>query len=647
MAITALPQVDGIKSIQDLYNLMAGETTSTSGGTTTTTAGISPESMNAMLQSALSSTSGLAAVSSGQRSAGGYGSSVNTMLTNDLLTRTAGQIAQAASSKTTTTAPATTVKGGVTAEGGIKSAGFIAALNALDKTGAGDWVKKNVFGKDGAASEPVSETTQQTFSGDNSTGNPNYFSSSPSNMVTEAGTDQTAALDMGQTAIIDDNSSYQSYESQAETPVIEPVIDTSYTEDIIPMQEGGGYADGGLIGKKKSVNPILKMADGGSVTAAAKKQLGSMLGQQSNIVIDPKTGLMGKGSAGANEANVGQEATGPSQTVSTNTPMPISMGGGISASEGFGADAGLSGGFSAASDMASRAMSGETTKSDVSTISRGLSIVGGLTGNSNLSTVGTLGQIGASANPVKSAAETGINIASQGAYGKAKQAYTALANPSVESTVNFAASLNPITAALNAVANFVGAPNLGTLSSDAYSAFGPGPLGVGDIGSGLGTPVRTADSTNYSDGTSALTGMQVSMASENPDPMAALMDMTDAFDTVSATTPTTGSSNSGYGGNPTGPGGESISSGSDVGSSYGGSNVADGGHMEGPGTGTSDSIHDVSLSDGEFVLSADTVKAIGLDKLEALQAKYHTPKAEQEAKNPILKAANRRASAIH
>lgn len=59
-----------------------------------------------------------------------------------------------------------------------------------------------------------------------------------------------------------------------------------------------------------------------------------------------------------------------------------------------------------------------------------------------------------------------------------------------------------------------------------------------------------------------------------------------------------------------------------------------GGKVRGPGTGTSDSVpaslktpggstQGINLSNGEYVLSADTVRAIGKDKLDALQARYH------------------------
>src|SRR4051812_8305151 len=49
---------------------------------------------------------------------------------------------------------------------------------------------------------------------------------------------------------------------------------------------------------------------------------------------------------------------------------------------------------------------------------------------------------------------------------------------------------------------------------------------------------------------------------------------------------------------------------------------ARGGAVRGPGTGTSDSIP-ARLSNGEYVLSADTVRFVGKDKLDALQAMAH------------------------
>lgn len=55
---------------------------------------------------------------------------------------------------------------------------------------------------------------------------------------------------------------------------------------------------------------------------------------------------------------------------------------------------------------------------------------------------------------------------------------------------------------------------------------------------------------------------------------------------------------------------------------------ADGGHVRGKGTGISDSIP-AMLSDGEYVVPADVVRAKGVEFFDKLKEKYHTPAAQQ------------------
>jgi hypothetical protein len=52
--------------------------------------------------------------------------------------------------------------------------------------------------------------------------------------------------------------------------------------------------------------------------------------------------------------------------------------------------------------------------------------------------------------------------------------------------------------------------------------------------------------------------------------------------------------------------------------------LGNGGHIRGPGSATSDSI-DIRASDGEFILPADTVKAVGVKSLRDLVARTHEP----------------------
>lgn len=77
-------------------------TTYNSGRVDTSQLMLTPEAVTHLVNQILEGTSGLAAVSSGQHVAGGYNSSAATLLTNDLLTRTAGEVAaRAAVTKTT------------------------------------------------------------------------------------------------------------------------------------------------------------------------------------------------------------------------------------------------------------------------------------------------------------------------------------------------------------------------------------------------------------------------------------------------------------------------------------------------------------------------------------------------------------------
>lgn len=98
MAATGdIPNQDTMGGIANLISLISGKTT-----TTTKNPNISQEGINAMLQQLLGSNQGLASITSGQNSSGMYNSSVNTQLTNDLLSRVTGQVAALNAPETTT-----------------------------------------------------------------------------------------------------------------------------------------------------------------------------------------------------------------------------------------------------------------------------------------------------------------------------------------------------------------------------------------------------------------------------------------------------------------------------------------------------------------------------------------------------------------
>jgi len=98
-----------INSLAALNSLFGGgnktSTTTTRGGggsTTTKQTKLSQDAINALLQNILGGVQGLSAVTSGQKKSGMYNSTVNELLSNDLLTRAAGQVAVASAPTVTT-----------------------------------------------------------------------------------------------------------------------------------------------------------------------------------------------------------------------------------------------------------------------------------------------------------------------------------------------------------------------------------------------------------------------------------------------------------------------------------------------------------------------------------------------------------------
>ena len=122
---------DSLTSLLKLFQTFSGSsgTQTTSGGTTTKQTILDQNTLNAMLKSAMEGTGGvqgLAQVAGGQRAAGMYDSTVNTQLTNDLMSRLATQTA-VAGAPTVTTSPKTTV---TTAAPGVGTGG-VGAIAAL------------------------------------------------------------------------------------------------------------------------------------------------------------------------------------------------------------------------------------------------------------------------------------------------------------------------------------------------------------------------------------------------------------------------------------------------------------------------------------------------------------------------------------
>lgn len=717
---------NGIQTIQDLYDLINGKTTTTSGGDTTTSgtnstvtsdSGISQDSMNQMLQSALGSTQGLASVAIGQRTAGGYNSATNKLLVNDLMTRTASQIAQQQQHKvvqtvsaptTTTVGDKTVAVGGATLGGVAKSAGVLGALQMA--TGSGS---------------PLTDITNAVKAGAGL-----FSSSSPATNSTPISSNQDLGVNSlpampeanANMSMADQYASYGSGNQSPDPTIVEgantftmPDTSTQVTqatqEDTPPPQEDlPAFANGGLVRLGGSGpyyaggHPMVMMADGGPVTKKGSTVLGS---SQFNTVVDPRTGLIG-GGTGINQDGVAQGSGIQSSPSSSSTQTVGSNGGATggvspvgdssvvdstgSGSSGNSGNSGNGDGISrgdvnslsrignalgnlthntdlskagalgallssnAVNDIggiASRAMTGDTTRSDVQGVSGIANNLGSLTNNLGLRNAGTVGGILSSGSLGEAAARTGDAVLGGGIVSKIKNLGEAVVAGDMQTGINAVASLNPTAALVNAVMGVAGDTSIGKVvtvaaanaklgdSLDNYlslrgmvtstptdnPSLTPGPDMVGPPAP---DSTDSTNSTNSVDTTTPTTG-PATTADPNTPTSTPTSDTTApviAPPTVDVPTVSSGGHTSVTGtGESTGTGNAGDAGG--VGGDSGGTaSAADGGDISGPGGPIGDKIH-AMLSDGEYVLSADTVKAIGVDKLDALQAQYHTPAATQ------------------
>jgi len=102
MASAGQPMSSEGYSASDLAALAALFTSKSGSTSSTTKSNITPQGMNAVIQQILGGTNGLAAIANGEKTAGLYNSSTNQLLTNDLITRTAGELAKQQAGTTTT-----------------------------------------------------------------------------------------------------------------------------------------------------------------------------------------------------------------------------------------------------------------------------------------------------------------------------------------------------------------------------------------------------------------------------------------------------------------------------------------------------------------------------------------------------------------
>jgi hypothetical protein len=332
MAINEIPKSPstsgtGISTISDLYNLINGTNTSTSGQTvtdtggrtvTTESSGLDQAGMNAMLKQILESSSGLAAVSSGQRSAGGYGSSTNSLLTNDLLTRSAAQVA--ANNRLTTKivdTPTTTrtisgekkTTGGLTADGLIRSAITLAgtkygkkALGIFDNNSQSDSIS-NVSTGDFARADGASYRSDQVES---------------TNLLDPIGSTYTGIVDFN-----DIGSPSTSIDIPADIPTDIPA-DIPADVELPEIDYGAFFADGGLVKKKASALTTSQYG------RASSSDLGSNI--QASI---------GRDYTGSSSPTSATSATSTSDASASNSGTGEAVNSGTPGEGGFGLSSGM------------------------------------------------------------------------------------------------------------------------------------------------------------------------------------------------------------------------------------------------------------------------------------------------------------------
>lgn len=158
------------QDLQALLGLVKGSSTSS-----TTSSNISQDGINSMLQDILSSSQGLASISSGQVASGLYKSTTNQLLTNNLETRVAGELAQRQAGTTTTQkknamlSPENLVSLlGSAAVSKIAGPTVKAAGNKLGVNQWGDKLKSAIFGDDAAGGTAMGDSAGTLGAADSS-----------------------------------------------------------------------------------------------------------------------------------------------------------------------------------------------------------------------------------------------------------------------------------------------------------------------------------------------------------------------------------------------------------------------------------------------------------------------------------------------
>jgi len=283
--------------------------------TTTTSPGISSEGMNAMLQSMLGSTHGLAAVSQGQHSAGLYNSTVNQQLVNDLLARSAAEVSKVGTGTTTTKkmAPQLDPKNSLLAGLGIKAGQSLLGptISGLGKKLGVDTLGKDLADSLGLGASSVGGATDSLGVGLSGLGSD--LSTSMSDFISQ-GLVGTAADFLG--------SSLSDIGASAATDAAGSAAADAGGNVIGDILAGLGLggADGGMV-HKKMMKGAKGCADGGTIFRAAGGPI-----PYKKSVISGLPGLPESGGTPAPSGQTGSVAADPNATINASTVASAALG---------------------------------------------------------------------------------------------------------------------------------------------------------------------------------------------------------------------------------------------------------------------------------------------------------------------------------
>lgn len=372
----------------------------------------------------------------------------------------------------------------------------------------------------------------------------------------------------------------------------ETSVSPAMTEDPLEFLN---FADGGVVRAPRS------FADGGLVTQRAAGGRRSSAPEVQTTAPSTMTANNTQGAAPVRAPAAQQQQTPVAQPGSL-TELLNNYAGSSNSSPSF------SGSGTSASPATQKALGIAATLNNMSGLTGGKAlpgaVLGGLTGLAKAkSSEDALGVVG----------KTALSVASP----IASAALSAYNTPTTANVFNMVAAFNPVTALTNA-------------------ALGLGGTSIGQLA--FGTDQKVAANGDI---TEATNGVFTDKAMSTPVTPQGTVIGTDLGLLASSDIGwgssygnDSGNGNDGGfgGGGDRGPGGSS----GEAGAAAGGANAAgpggykSGGPVDGAGTGTSDSIN-AKLSDGEYVMSADVVAALGEDFFNQLQAAFHTPASMQRA----------------